>query len=96
MDEEEVEFEPEELLGKPFYFCLKIDNAVIPPHFKQISIDYTFKVNEFEKKTFRTKEVLDVGGRSKNQRPYPSSTSVSFTLSLKSASLSSATFPIPK
>ena len=57
MDEEEVEFEPEELLDKPFHFLIMIERGVIPLHFRDIYVEYTFRVSEFQKESFKTKSV---------------------------------------
>ena len=54
MDDEEIECEPEELLGKPFHFLIIVDKGMIPPHYKQTHIEYNFKVNEFAKECFKS------------------------------------------
>jgi hypothetical protein len=48
MDEEEIEFEPEELIDKPLYYLIYIKSAKIPINYKDIYVEYSVKVNEAE------------------------------------------------
>ena len=37
---------------------LYIDEANIPNHYSKVYVEYAFKVNEFSKEIFKTKEVI--------------------------------------
>ena len=56
--DDEVQFEPEELLGKPFFFNLMIEEAKIPPNFESVFVEYALKVNEFNTDIFKTPSVI--------------------------------------
>ena len=84
MDEEEVEFEPEEMLDKPFHFWIHIGEATIPAHYSNIYVDYAFKVSEFVKESFKSKEVVVGRCRLKKRRRRPTSSTRSCTPSLSS------------
>lgn len=55
--DEEIFIEPEDLLGKPFFFKVKIDNGKIIDNYTDCFVEYTLKVNEIDKETFRTEVV---------------------------------------
>lgn len=82
MDDEEVEFEPEELLDKPFHFLIQIEEASIPQgRYSKMHVEYSFKVNEFVKETFRTAEVPIWLLRSQTPRPTLTLTTLNSTAS---------------
>ena len=87
MDEEEVQFEPEELLEKPFHFLIVVDKAMIPPRFQNIHIEYVFKVSQFQKETFKTKSVCMTLFRLKRKPRFLSLISNNFIASVLSHSL---------
>ena len=57
MDDEEIQFEPEELMEKPFYYNVIIEEAIIPDNYKNIFVEYSVKVDEKKSEIFRTDEV---------------------------------------
>lgn len=44
-EDEEVEFEPEDLLDKPFYFLIIIESAKIPLNYEKVFIEYSLKID---------------------------------------------------
>lgn len=94
LDDDEVEFEPEELLDKPFHFLMLIEEAKIPPHYKSTYVEYSLKVDEFTRSVFKTREVTHAIIRSRrNARPptTPTATSTASTWSPRTCSDTSAT-----
>ena len=61
--DEEMDCEPSDLLGKPFFFKVCVYNGKIPDNYSSVFVEYTLKVNEIDKETFRTEEV-SLGSRS--------------------------------
>jgi hypothetical protein len=55
--DDEVEFEPEELLDKAFYFNLIIEEAKIPANYENVFVEYSLRVSEFKNESFKTNEV---------------------------------------
>lgn len=49
--------EPEDLVGKPFFFKVKIESGKINENYTDCFVEYTLKVNEIDKETFRTEVV---------------------------------------
>ena len=56
--DEDVEFEPEELIDKPFFFNLFIQQAKIPENYENIFVEYTLKTDEFKSDTFKTDQMV--------------------------------------
>lgn len=54
MDDDENEFQPEELMDKPFYYNVVIEEAQIPDNFKNIYVEYSVKIDEKKSETFQT------------------------------------------
>ena len=72
MDDEEAQFEPEELMDKPFYYNVVIEEATIPDNFQNIYVEYSVKIDEKKSETFQTNIVncrFITGGR-KNSKPH--------------------------
>lgn len=46
MDEEELEFEPEELMDKPFYYSVVIESAMVPDNYQNFYVEYSTKTDE--------------------------------------------------
>lgn len=59
MDEEEVEFEPEELIDKPLHYLIVVTSARIPTNYKDIFVEYQIRTNEHERQKFRTDTVKE-------------------------------------
>ena len=70
MDDEQIQFEPEELIDKPFYYNIIIQNATIPDNYENIYVDYSVKIDDKKSETFKTKEVnliiLQIEGKTQN------------------------------
>ena len=45
------------MLDKPFHFWIHIGKGSIPAHYSNVYVDYSFKVSEFVKESFKSKEV---------------------------------------
>lgn len=96
MDEEEVEFEPEELIDKPLHYLIVVTSARIPTNYKDIFVEYQIRTNEHERQKFRTDTVTPPPRRSRNAPTSPASTTPSSTSSTGSPPPSSTSSPPPR
>ena len=58
MDDEEIEFQPEQLMNKPFYYNVVIEEASIPDNYENIYVQYSVKIDEKKTETFTTNIVV--------------------------------------
>ena len=57
--DEEEDCEPEDLIGKPFYFNVVITSAKIPDNYENIFVEYSLRLNGSDLSVFKTEQVKE-------------------------------------